>query len=593
MVCMTPVFRWLRPSSRRSLLLLALWLPAAPAGAMGEVVSLEEVRAVAAAGASGLALRLLDAGQPPRAGDPGAWLAWERERLVVLESRGAWARLAARVDGYGAGLPADFHGHAVLRAVRAELEQGLGGEARRRLRALLWTSRPDTIAAAELRRLVVESYVADGAAADAFTALLRYRLDFGDGEGAWRHLAARVMVLAGHPDEALEPLEGLGDAEAVFLRLLARIQAGRLDWQAGMEAVAGAAESGLSHRRHYQLAAALADRATTPAQRVEALEEALAHRRLAGPARLAATSVAALWAAYETHARILSNAHQLLIGEFEAWLELAATLAEREPVAARSIYAYVATAAEDVVWRRQAQTALVASLRTLPGGLEVLRQLYLERDEGPEAPRPPETIRYALVEQALAVGDIPLASGMARDLEEPPPGGDGFEWPLRRARVLVLGGFPDEGARVLGALLAAHPALSPGDVDRINQVLFELQAVGEPALAYGLFEDMLARVTDEQRRRETLYWMAESKEAAGQHAAAARLYLRSAMEPGPRAMDPWSRTARYRAAEALTAAGLTADARNLYETLLAVAVEPERQAVLRRAIRQLGLPGRR
>ncbi|MDZ7752343.1 MAG: hypothetical protein U5S82_11880 [Gammaproteobacteria bacterium] len=589
---MTPVFRWVRPSSRCPLL-LALWLLVAPAGATGEAVSLEEVRAVAAAGAPGLALRLLDGAQPARADDPAAWLAWERERLVVLESRGAWGRLVARVDGYGAGLPADFHGHAVLRAVRAELERGRGAEARRRLRALLWSA-PRPAAAEEVRRLVIESYVVDGEAADAFKALLRHRLDFGDGAEAWRRLAARVMVLAGQPDEALVTLEEVAGDEAAFLRLLAQIQAGRLDWEAGMAAVDEVAtDHELSAGRHYQLAVALADRAATPAQRVLALERAMTHRRLAGTAHLVAASPKALWDAYGTHARILSNVHQLLIGRFETWLELAATVAEREPVAARSLYAFVARGAEDEVWRRQGETALVAALRALPGGLEVLRQLYLERDDGPEAARLPEAIRYALVEQALAAGDIPLASEMARDLEASPPGGDGFEWPLRRARVLVLGGLPDEGARVLGELLAAHPALAPRDVDRINQVLFELQAVGEPELAYGLFEDMRARVADEQRRREIHYWMAESREAAGQPLAAARLYLRSAVLPGPRVMDPWSRTARYRAAEALAEAGLNDDARNLYETLLAVAAEPERQALLRRAIRRLGLPGSR
>lgn len=598
MVCMTPVLRWTLPSlghppgplARALVLVVACVLPLGPAAAGAAKASLEEVRAMMAAGAPELALGLLNDAQPARRDDVAAWVAWERERLVVLESLGAWDRLTARVDGYEDGLPGPFAGHAVLRAVRAELEQGRSDTARRRLRALLWSRRPPPAAAEELRRLVVESYLVEGAAADAFTAMLRYRLDFGDGEGPWRHLAARVMVLAGHPDEALELLDGATEDEAGFLRLLAGIQAGHLDWQAGMGAVTAAAAKGLPARRHYQLAGALADRATTPSQRVEALERAMAHRRLAGEVHLAATSPRALWEAYETHARILSNVHQLLIGQFEAWLALAATLTEPEPVAARSLYAFVATAAGDGVWRRQAQSALVASLGGLPEGLEVLRQLY-GGDDGAGTTEVPEIIRYALVEQALAVGDIPMASEMARDLEEPPPGGDGFEWSLRRARVLVLGGRPREAARVLEELLAAYPALAPGDVDRINQVLFEFHGVQEPELAYELFEDMLARVADDQRRREVLYWMAESMEKAGRPREAARLYLRSAVMPGPRAMDPWSQTARYRAAEALTEAGLKDDARNLYESLLAASAEPERQALLRRAIRQLGLPG--
>ena len=86
-----------------------------------------------------------------------------------------------------------------------------------------------------------------------------------------------------------------------------------------------------------------------------------------------------------------------------------------------------------------------------------------------------------------------------------------------------------------------------------------------------------------------MFWMADSLAAQGRHVEAARLYLKSAMLPDPHAMDPWAQTARYQAAEALAEAGLRDDARFVYEALLAVTAEPDRQAVLRRSIQQLWL----
>ena len=58
-------------------------------------------------------------------------------------------------------------------------------------------------------------------------------------------------------------------------------------------------------------------------------------------------------------------------------------------------------------------------------------------------------------------------------------------------------------------------------------------------------------------------------------------------------MDPWAQTARYQAAEALAHAGLTDDARRLYAGLLEMARDPERRAVLRRAMQRLWLDQRR
>ncbi len=86
-----------------------------------------------------------------------------------------------------------------------------------------------------------------------------------------------------------------------------------------------------------------------------------------------------------------------------------------------------------------------------------------------------------------------------------------------------------------------------------------------------------------------LFWVADSYKALGRPLEAAQLYLRSAILQDPFAMDPWAQTARYYAAEQLAAAGLPADARNIYRGLLNATKDPGRQAVLRNNIQQLML----
>jgi tetratricopeptide (TPR) repeat protein len=138
---------------------------------------------------------------------------------------------------------------------------------------------------------------------------------------------------------------------------------------------------------------------------------------------------------------------------------------------------------------------------------------------------------------------------------------------------------------VLGELLATHDDY---DVDRLLQVLFDLQAAGAHAQALSLFARVYAREDlDRQARREILYWKADSWQALGAHEDAARLFLRSATLGDPYSMDQWAQTARYQAAESLTRAGLVDDAMVLLNTLLHATDDPGRKAMLQHQLDQL------
>ena len=116
-----------------------------------------------------------------------------------------------------------------------------------------------------------------------------------------------------------------------------------------------------------------------------------------------------------------------------------------------------------------------------------------------------------------------------------------------------------------------------------------MQTVKEHAFAYQIFRDVLPKIDDVVLQREIYYWMADSQKAQQDYAAAARLYLRSAMHAGNNGLDPWGQTARYQVAEMLAKADYLQDAHVIYEKLLEVTKEPARRAVLKHELQKLWL----
>ena len=74
---------------------------------------------------------------------------------------------------------------------------------------------------------------------------------------------------------------------------------------------------------------------------------------------------------------------------------------------------------------------------------------------------------------------------------------------------------------------------TPEATDRILQVLFDVQTVGLHAEAIEHFGRLLQLDIDIRRRREILYWTADSYRGLEQYEQATLLYLQSAMLPGP------------------------------------------------------------
>ncbi len=295
-----------------------------------------------------------------------------------------------------------------------------------------------------------------------------------------------------------------------------------------------------------------------------------------------------LWQAYEWLAESLGNRMHLLVGDDQAWLKQAQSYESEEPSYARAFYAFLTRRGASPEMRYEAHKRLADALFA-DGNEYVLQWLYTRSRRFDSLTAIPSAVRNRLVDLALKRRDIQFAARLLKGLDDAPAGEDPDEWSLRRARVLIYAGDFKGGALWLSQILDNKQTLTPAFADRYMQVLFDLQAVDRHMEAYVLMDSVFSMVDDSQRRREILFWMADSKNAMGEYQEAGELYLRSASFGSAQATDPWGQTARFHAAEALGKAGLVADARDVYRKLLAHTADQRRRALIERNIQQLWL----
>ncbi|ACL71941.1 hypothetical protein [Thioalkalivibrio sulfidiphilus] len=577
--------------ARHFLLLILMILP--PLAHADPVV--DEAMGLARLGAADLALATLDRQPPDRLTHPDRWMARERARLEILGMEQRWQGVVDRAARLPAGLPREFLIWARTREAHALLSLGRGEAARSVLRDLIWFS-GDAVSEAWLdawRGMLAESYWQDGLGDDALSTLRRWRQDRGEAAQIPLQLEARLLLDQGQGEEAARILERETGHEARALRALALLRTGSRpaeDLHRSMTQAAATADLPAPDRARYLAVAALAAAETTDlARRVEALEQAFAVQgRLPREEQMLRLDTDALWQAYLDLGESLGNERQLLIGDDDAWFTLADSLASRSRIQARALFAVVGVRGVDPEGRATAHRRLGESLLDRDDGAELMDVLYLEGGRFPTSEDVPAPVRHLLAEHAVDRGDLDTASRLMAGLSRPPEGVDGFEWGLRRARVLILGGQEEAGIDALYDLLSGVRQFDAERADRFLQVLFDLQTLRRHDAAVHLFRAVAPRLTDARQAREVLYWEADSHQALGQHEEAARLYLRSAgLGDGP--WDPWGMTARFQAAGALAEAGHVSDARALYLDLLRVTREPERRVLLRQRLQQLDL----
>lgn len=565
----------------------------AAAPSLSTTPTIQDISGLAVAGAPNLALQFIDRDQPDFSQDAAGWMAWERERIYLYQSTRNWKAIVARAKKLPTSVGADFRQWEEMQAAAAWLRLGNGHAAREILRPLIWNADavPDDASLGQMRQLVIQSYLNDKKLADAKTAVIRYRQDYPKDDGDWRLLEARLFLRTQQPQAALQVLKGSKGAQADMLSLLAALRAetvapAKVMQQA--EHIGRNAKLPVAERVHAWFVASQAAVALgKPVEQIEALQTGLGLQ----PGLLDTDPVFAitpdrLWDAYLAYGEALGNQLQLVVGDDQAWFLAASNRFDSKPIRACALFSVVTFNALQPQQRGVASWQFATLIQKQKNGGVVLRHLFLDSTRFKTVAEVPPDVRYILVNDVLAIPNIPLASKLMQGLDQPPPNTDPAVWQLQRAHVFILGGNPDAGITALKQLFASGSPLDPGDV---LPVLFDLQTIGRNKATIPFFEALLRDKLTTEQQRQLLFWIADSYKGLGDYAKSAELYLRSATLTNPYAMDNWAKSARYQAAQMLAKAGYIDDARNVYQGLLNATSDASQQALLRHDLQQLVL----
>ena len=583
------------PSLFVALLLIAVASPAAAAAAGTTLADIDRLRD---AGADGLALRVIDGEQPAFSASPVTWQRWEQRRLAILESRQDWSAVIDRIGEYPSTLPDDFWILAQESALRAHLASGDASAATAVLAGLIWGTAQDTARVDEWadrlsrwRGLLAGSYSLAGQLPDAQTAVLRYRLDYGDEPAGWRLTHAKALLREGHERRARQLLMGLETTEVAYLKLLLRAR------NVGVDPVELLSEMGpflgegrLLEAERAQLWASLANAAARYRDhevRVTAMEQAVALRApVAAVDRFVDVDADALWDAYAAYAAALANESRLLVGRFDAWLALAERYGDAGDPKARAMYAYLATQARDPRVADIARKGLVSTLTRERRGLAILGALYLESSRYAKISSIPAAVRAPLIAYAIGESRFDVSRQLLAGLDAKARRALSLKWRAPVAVALIGDGRVDEAVALFGADFDAGGSQQPMAVDAAVRVALALQAAGEHEHAAALLSRLLAIAPRPRQRRELLLLAAEAEGRAGRNDRAARLYIESAAVPDGGPADAWSYSASLEAARALVRAGLAEDAVGVLQRALVNSSGSDQRVLVEHVLRR-------
>lgn len=572
---------------------------------------LAKIEELMSLGAPELALSFVRRSQPKMSTDNiDYWMRLEQRRYQLLHRLDMWQQVVDRTES-NRGLYREFliayadRNWFTTQQIKALLQLKKYEQALNVIRHNLWRrdNHLDADVIALWRRLIIRSYLNLNAVDDAQRAMRRYRQDYGDLFGddgddiEWKLLQAQLLMRTGAPVEAVHVLESVDQPEAVALLLLARMQAKQLSDQAVDDKIQGLLDNpALDEKQrsvYWYVRLQLAVHRGDLAGRVQALEQlfylqntAYVHSVFTDAEKY--ISPDALWNAYERYGLQLANRYKLLRGDDVAWYSRASNMFESKPQQAKALLAVLAFGARQQEHRGLAMLHLTSLLEKREHGLDLVFRLFMQGSRVANIETVPVEVRYRLVDYALSKADLMMAARLMEKLQKPPEGQDRFEWGLRRARILILGGEYQEGVQVLLTQLGDTSAPETPQIDQYMQVVFDLQNVQQHAQALRAFEKLEQGELSPKLRREIAFWKAESYQKLENYEQAAFLFLKSAI-PLDNTVDPWFHTASFRAAESLAQAGLVEDARRQYLRLLRVTANSARKAVIRQRLQQLRL----
>ena len=563
--------------------------------------SIEQLNELTQIGLSGLAMRMIEHQQKLYPEFTPDWYAFEFKYIETLSALERWQDIIDRTDLLlakavpGQQITPKIAEWFKTQKAMALLKLGEAELALNEARTMLWDGKgEDRDRTALWRRLIIRAYLQLDYAEDANKGLIKYRRDYGDYKSDWKLLQAQALLRANRPAEVIDLLADEESHKAKALRLLAAVRA--RPGYAGHyieDIKTQLADASLTQPQQRAYFYVLYEASLTKKDFVSAAETA---EQLLALSRTQAVlgenfSINAddLWHLYEQIGERAGNQYSLLKGDDAAWYKRAGELQKKQPVRARGMYAVVAFTSHVEAKRQIAHKEIADSLSITDGGLEVVNQLYMQSSKAGSPEDLPAEVRYRLVDHALSVGDITLAATMMASLPQPPEGEGYFDWQMRKARVLILGGEYQQGEDVLKTSMQNINELNTDMIDRYLQVVFDLQTVRRHDQALELFDLLPIDAFDDKLKREIYYWKAESNYEIERFDQAALLYMKSAKAGDETMSDLWAQSARFKASDALLKARLYDDAQYAYSELLNITSSDSRKRLIRQKLQHIQL----
>lgn len=554
---------------------------------------LSEVRHLYKMGVPVLALRMLELYQPSLTKDASSWEEWEKLRFEIYRDQKQYKILVARYDNLPADVSNQFRDWAVTFAANAYNEQGAGKTARDILLKQIWSEplRTKKELEKQWQFQIISSYLQEGKSGDTDTTIKLFIKEFGASDKALQVLQARYFLMNGMPEKVSTVLNRNDKGEAYALYLYGRLQSKQIKSATIMNSAIKAAgkkkESDQNKFRFWLLSARAALKTEYYAQYVKSMEQATQLLDEAPIDELFYHNADRLWLAYESYALFLAGKEGLVGYKDDPWFALADKQLKKRPERARAIHALLASGAKTEENRIKAHKLLVKNLTRVKNGADIVQQLYMHSSRFGDSTIIPLAVRRYLADKAVKDGKIKLASTLVNGLEEDTDNKNRLNEILRRARIHIMAGNTPEGTRILQDILVADESIGSEQLDRVMQVVFDLQTVNEHFTAYSLFELLYDRTENKKRKREMLYWMADSKRALTEYDEAARLYLLSAYLNDNKSSDPWAESAKFQAARALSDGGYIKDSYELFNKLLRSSSDPRHRQVLKQELEKL------
>lgn len=289
--------------------------------------------------------------------DRAQWFGWEALRWDLLYKLKRWPELLQHVRNLPSDASAALRDSASLRAAQAAFALHHDAEARESLARVLWQGGLDAGQAREARRLVIDICFSQGRGSDAYLAILRFQQDFRPLSQA--EIVNFVQGLAAN-GKAVEAMAWLPQLRDGALGLFVKLSAGAISPPVAVEQARAALKKS-GDAGYWAVLAQAATLLQDAAGQAEAQENLLAAQNDNAPELLQA-SADKLWRSYEAYGLALGNQHQLLMGDDGNWLALAGQLEQKDPLAARALYAHLARNSEDAEVRANGETRLIELL---------------------------------------------------------------------------------------------------------------------------------------------------------------------------------------------------------------------------------------